>query len=575
MSAGIAEAPAIGIGKLLTESGFSVPTHQGNFRWKEDEVKQLFDDITDAIKRGDHTYYLGLMVFMKSDSEDLIVLDGQQRLATSMMILSAIRGWYEQYTEYKESARQIEEYYIGKKDFGETEIQPRLKLNVANNDAFEKYVVKQKPTEEIRGAFNGFKKYDPNKLLLEAALYCHIRIGEIVKAAGDSSAANLEFVAFVKYLRDRVVISRLVVSDESNAYMIFETLNDRGLELSPLDLVKNYLFGRAASTGASADTNVKLRAMESRWVQMIQTLSNVKSAGFLKAYWTSRHGRVQTSNLFENLKREYRNAEKVIELSTDMLSVSEQYAALESGDDPIWSHYDRDVRDTIRSMKVLGAEQAHPVILGGLARFDQREFERLVRLLEVLIVRFQLIGGGRTGRLEFACAKLAHQIYSRDVTTASKAFQEVREIYPSDQEFLEKFAEKEEGTNAKASYLLKRVEKEARRVEKGANAKELEPSTSLTVEHILPKNPTEEWKANFESEEEVEEAINRLGNLCLVARNKELGRIPFEEKKSIFSTSDLVLTKAIASISGPWNTKSITSRQSELAKHAVNAWRFQ
>ena len=81
MVSGIAEAPPAGLGKLLMESRFAVPNHQRDYSWTE-QVKQLFDDIDSAIEAADPTYFLGLMVFMGSESGELIVLDGQQRLTS-------------------------------------------------------------------------------------------------------------------------------------------------------------------------------------------------------------------------------------------------------------------------------------------------------------------------------------------------------------------------------------------------------------------------------------------------------------------------------------------------------------
>jgi hypothetical protein len=279
MPAAIAEAPSTGIGKLLTESAFNVPTHQGNYRWKEDEVKQLFDDIIEAIAGKDDSYFLGLMVFMQSSDALSVVLDGQQRLATSIMIMAAVRTWLSQFTEYKEDARQIQERFIGLTELGETQVQPRLHLNTANHTLFERYVINERPITEIQTALSSLKRFDPNRLMLEAVLYCHARLAEMVKEAGDSKKARDGLLTLVKYLKDRVFVIRLVVSSEANAYTIFETLNDRGLELSPLDLVKNYLFGRAAS----GHDPYQLREMENRWVQMVATLANVKPGNFLKA----------------------------------------------------------------------------------------------------------------------------------------------------------------------------------------------------------------------------------------------------------------------------------------------------
>ena len=574
MAGAIAEATIKGIGRTLTESGFVVPTHQGNYRWKEDEVKQLFDDVVEAMQRMDDAYFLGLMVFMQSEGEELVVLDGQQRLTTSIMILSAIRAWLNQYTEYKEDARHISEHFIGRKELGESVIQPRLSLNIANHEVFERFVVNEVPLQDIITSISSLKRYDPNRVLLEAAVYCHKRIIDIVGKYTDSADAYNYLLEFVKFLRDKVFVVSLAVSSDVNAYTIFATLNDRGMELSPLDLVKNYLFSLADTLSRTRGSNLQLRTMESRWVQMIRTLGNVKPANFLKAYWTSRHGRIQNTKLFENLKSRYKDTQSAVHLSMDMLSVAEQYNALEVSDDPLWAPYNPKVRESIASLRFLGAEQTRPIMLSGLEKFEPREFERLLRFLEVLIVRYQLVGGGRTGALEIQCARLARLIFNGDVTTATQAYQEMRDIYPSDEEFRSMFQLKEEDSNSKAAYMLRRMEIEARRQEKGANAKELDPSTVLTVEHILPKSPTAEWKVNFADDDQVEDAIYRIGNLCLVARNKELGRDTFDIKKEIFAQSELSLTKELAQYS-TWNMESIVRRQTNLAKYALSTWRFQ
>jgi hypothetical protein len=92
------------------------------------------------------------MVFMQASDTTSIVLDGQQRLATSIMILAAVRTWLSQFTEYKEAARQIQERFIGLAELGETQVQPRLHLNTANHALFERYVINERPITEIQTA---------------------------------------------------------------------------------------------------------------------------------------------------------------------------------------------------------------------------------------------------------------------------------------------------------------------------------------------------------------------------------------------------------------------------------------
>src|SRR5215470_16016505 len=104
MSNGITEAPAAGIGKLLMDNRFSVPNHQRDYSWTEEEVKQLFDDIEAALERESAVYFLGLMVFLNDPGGPLIVLDGQQRLATAVIIFSAIRSWLIQVSDFQDDA---------------------------------------------------------------------------------------------------------------------------------------------------------------------------------------------------------------------------------------------------------------------------------------------------------------------------------------------------------------------------------------------------------------------------------------------------------------------------------------
>ena len=248
------------------------------------------------------------MVFMGGEGKEQIVLDGQQRLATAVIYFSAVRNWLSQYTEYKEDALKIDGWFIGRSELGRRDAEPRIILNSANQQTFLDHIVRSVPIADIRATLDKLKRYDRNRKLLEAAIYCHDRITNLGKSKSDGGQEMTpEQIAkrlfdVVLYFRNSVGVVRLNVKNEETAFTIFETLNDRGVELSPLDLVKNYLFRRAAT-----QSRERLRDMEDRWVEMMSTLSNVKADAFLKAYWTSRHGRIQATNLFAQFKRHTRS----------------------------------------------------------------------------------------------------------------------------------------------------------------------------------------------------------------------------------------------------------------------------
>lgn len=579
MATDIGEGPATGLGKLLQDERFVIPTHQRDYSWAVDDVAALLDDIEGALGRDEKHYFIGLMVFMGSDGRELIVLDGQQRLATAVIYFSAVRNWLRQYGEFDEDGLSVQDWFIGRKGLGKREPQPRIVLNSANHQTFLDYVVARKPLEDLKLAVSKLKRYDRNKKLLDAAIYCHERIWSSAENKEPSDIAAHLF-EIVDYVMDNVGVVCLKVSNEETAFTIFETLNDRGVELSPLDLVKNYLFSKAGRSSRQ-----RLRDMEDRWVQMMAILSNVKADSYLKAFWTSRHGRAQATNLFKRFKAAHNDADSAINVSVDMLAAAEQYAALETSDDPIWSIYSAEAKETVRALKLLGAQQTHPVLLAALQRFEPPEVEKLLKMLESIIVRYQLIGGGRTGKLEIVCARLSEAIFigkikdgadERSVTTARDAFREAHEIYPSDQTFEDEFALARERNNQKAVYILRAIERERRRQELGSRAPENELG-SLTLEHVLPKNPGQEWEKETKADPALrEDCTYRLGNQTLLTKrdNKDIGRVGFDRKKALYAESDIFITRRIAKYDA-WNRTSIEQRQRHMAKLAVSIWRFQ
>jgi uncharacterized protein with ParB-like and HNH nuclease domain len=93
MTIPLSETPTVGLGQYIRETRFSVPRHQRDYSWKEEYVSTFLDDIESAMENGEELYFCGLMVLVKTDGPSFQVLDGQQRLATTLIILGAIRNW--------------------------------------------------------------------------------------------------------------------------------------------------------------------------------------------------------------------------------------------------------------------------------------------------------------------------------------------------------------------------------------------------------------------------------------------------------------------------------------------------
>jgi len=571
MPVGMTDSPQASIGKLLRDYVFQVPPYQRDYRWPVDKVTQLFDDIDAAIQRGDDRYFLGLMVFMRvpDSSNGLIVLDGQQRLATVFVFLAMCRNWMRQYSELQRDAVKIDNDFMGERLFGEQDIvRPRLVLNSANNATFDAYVVNARPVADLEAELARTKKQSRSRRLLEAAVYCHSRIAGLSEQT-DYLTCHKHLARVVNFLNLNAPVVNMTAPDEGTAFTIFETLNDRGLDLSPLDLVKNHLF-RCLGTD-----DPKQRDLEQRWGQMMATLEDSSPDQFLKAFWTSRFGRVQANNLFREFTERYKSSSASVDVSIDMLSASERYAAMANSDDPVWSQYPETVRELVRSLHTLGAQQTHPVVMAALERFDAKELERLLRLLEVLIVRYQFIGGGRTGALEIECAKVAHGIYERRIPDAATAFKEFRSVYTTDEKFKAALRDMRKASAAKTIYLLKGLEREAQRVAASGPVAGIQLDADIAVEHIYPQSPGAEW--SHISEDDDDDLSSLLGNLCLLRKNanRSLGRAVFAKKRQTYAESGILLTRQVAEGYEKWDKKAIQRRQNYLADLGVQAWRFQ
>jgi hypothetical protein len=563
----IAEAPTTGLGRLITDNRFFVPTHQRDYKWDRDRVQAYFDDLFDALDRGDKFYFVGLMVFMRTDDGRLRVLDGQQRLATTVILFSALRAWYGS-TDPQGDATRIQYDFIGRAEYGEPKAEPKLSLNRNNDDRFQAYVINGSPIESIKADLKKTGKNAPNHDLLDAIVFAHQRISDIAQKKGDSAQTKAYFAELIKFLRDAVIAVRLTVPNESNAFRVFETLNDRGMDLSAVDLIKNHLFGLAHSDGANA-----LKQLEHRWSQLTQTLQSLRQEDFLKVYWTSRHGLVQLDDIFEAVKATTKTGDAATNLSIDLLEAAENYAALDDADDPVWAPHTPQSREFIGRLKILGSKLVRPVMLSAMKKFDIGEFEKLLRVLEVIIVRWQVVGEGRTGTIERTCARLAASIWSGKVTKRKGIVDALAELNTPDAEFTAKFGAQENLTRQKAVYLLKRIEEHLRHATLGIPGQGLGPNSDLSLEHILPSNPGAAWSALISLDIGLASMSDRTGNLCLLppGLNKDLGNADFATKVKIYQKSGLLTTKQVAEYS-VWNTQSIEARQKWLAKHAAAVW---
>lgn len=304
--------PTIGLGRFIKENHVIVPSHQRDYSWTEEYVSEFMHDIEEALAMNRTNYFCGLMVFTSTGSAKFKVLDGQQRLATTLMIFSAVRNWFGLFGEYARWKNQAQDY-LESEELGSQITEPRLSLTAANNDAFQQCVIKAVPPNEILKAIRERQFNDRSMTLLSAATWIN---RYIERRAGEFSSPNNAkdfFLKLLVFLSDSVRIVQFVPESDDAAYTIFETLNDRGLELSPLDLVKNYLFSHAEKHRKGS-----LQEFEERWTEMMSVLSSPRADSFLRAFWASRYGKPEGAKLFTAFKKIHNTPEALYQISIDL-----------------------------------------------------------------------------------------------------------------------------------------------------------------------------------------------------------------------------------------------------------------
>lgn len=572
MEASYLEANTYGIGQLITQRKLlSVPEHQRDFAWEREEVEQFFSDVANALTRNDPDYFVGLIVLLGPERGTWQILDGQQRLATTTMIYSAVRNWLTT-RGFDDDANQIESEFIGIRHLGGA-YSPRLTMNLANRDLFTNLVVEKSADERVLVEHQGRSRHSSIYLMTDAILTSR----ELVRGFASTNAEEegdqaSRLFKLTSYLEQQVRVVALDVSSEANAFVIFESLNARGNELSNLDLVKNHVFGLAGPND--------LPAIKEDWQQMASRIEDRNADDFLRVFWTSRYGRIQTAQLFQRIRSEFANQAAVRNLTGQLAEASEHYLALDDPNHDIWSSYGGLTSSYIEVLRLLGNRQVRMPVMSAIDSFDEDEMVGLLRALIILTVRYQVVGKRRTGALEIACARMANRIHEGAIKSGEEARSSLLSLIPSDEEFSNDFSRFEDKKTSRVLYLLTQLDLTARHL---TDPSEAGPSdlgsvaNAALVDFVLPKDPSNGWAKLLDKDPELhDEWLYRIANRVLVEKEilaRSSGGIPFSKKVGDFySNSNFLLTREIGKSKSRWARPRLEERQARLADLAPAAW---
>lgn len=555
-----------GLGELLANNEFIVPTYQRSFAWTDDHVKSLLTDLSGAMKRfttgkGD-AYFLGtIVVIERTKTKSLEVVDGQQRLATTSIFLAAIRDYHLKIS--KDRAAASYDLYLRTHHIPTGKHHARLRLNEVDDRCFSRMIVEQPAKRQQQ------KWSVPSHKRILGAYQCCVDFIESI--AGTNSPKNtIEFLfQMTEFIKSNAQVIKVVVDDEADAFTIFETMNDRHVYLTVADLLKNFLFG---TSGDQIDT------AKGNWREMQGVLGSLKgkkdrTVDFIRQQWGSMHGLVREKELFRDIKNKVTDEDDAIELSAVLAQQASDYVAVLNPLHEMWDGYGNATRHALETFNTLRVERIRPLLLAILYRFNKDEVVKALCFLRSAAVRI-VVTSGISGSVEELIFQIAAKVHHREITKASQ-LAKTMQFVPSDTVFKSVFATINVTKTTLARFYLQEIQDAATDVTDDERVIDRDEKR-VDLEHIIPLAASERQKHWPELSADLGAALcKRLGNQTLMSKkqNSSLNGKSFSEKLKAYALCrGIALTHSISRDYTTFGEEQVNARQAKLADLAVLAW---
>ncbi len=532
---------------------FVIPIYQRTYSWTLKECKQLWDDIIKAGKDEKiSSHFLGSIVYIKkglyqiSTIPELRLIDGQQRLTTISLLLSALSKVIKDPISEMTSDK-LKNYYLINRD-EEEEKHYKLILTKTDKETLSKIIDNKELFDEdsqrIKDNYEFFAK--------------------------QISENNLNEV--LNGLNKLIIIDVSLDKERDNPQLIFESLNSTGLELTQADLIRNFVL-------MGLEKKEQDSLYNDYWSPMEKSFGYAKDLElfdrFMRDYLTIKTEKIpKIKDVYSAFKLYAQNFKDIKELVVDIYKYSKYFVNI-----ALEQEQDSEIKTVFSDINILKVDVSYPFLLQiyedyKQERITKEEFIQILKYIESYVFR-RAICGIPTNSLNKTFANLYKEIKSENYLERFKAALLLKDSYrrfPRDGEFKEQLIVKDVYNFRNRNYLLRKLENH--------NRKELVNVESYTIEHIMPQNEnlSDEWKEELgESWKEVHEKyLHIIGNLTLTGYNSELSDKPFKVKRDIeggFADSPIRLNQSLAKLEH-WNENEILNRARILVDLAVQIWEY-
>ncbi|KAA6491687.1 DUF262 domain-containing protein [Helicobacter pylori] len=531
----------------LTGTIFSIPVYQRNYTWEEENCEKLLQDIV-SISQNKKTHFMGSITYILHLIDDekslrklqeFVIIDGQQRITTIMLLLKAI--------ETKIPNEGIKKEIDNLLNLSGQKL--RLKPIKSDKEAFD--LVMQNRSHEIQGVSHIRNNYKFFTKELDNYLSKGYRIEEIYGA----------------FLRLKIVAIGLELG-EDDPQVVFESINATGVQLKGLDLIRNYLM-----MGENSDRQKHL--YETYWVPLENWLGEKDLNDFIKTYlriYFEDRFKEGEREVYYTLKAHHRDnfSDDIQGLMSDMREYGRIYQIFLDRDHYFLHRGDpqqlANLRLRIKDLVKIKFGVAKPFILRCARDFEEGklDYENFCEILQILISYFvrRSVCGDPTAVLN----KVLYSLYKQLENVSADALKRYlgksvgQTAFPNDDKIKAAFLVRNAyAANQVCKFILLEIEKLS-------NA-EPPKEENLEVEHFYPKTPTQEWRDRvgdyFTFEQDY---LNNFGNLTLSGQNQRLGNKSYEAKIALMEEySSLHLNDYFINNTHSWGIEEVKARSEYLA----------
>ena len=550
---------------------FEIPKYQRAYSWERDQWEQFLEDLKDA----ESGYYLGHFLFESDDDSKYFVIDGQQRLTTCVIFLSAALDILGNEENYKKNVRVWRRRFLEDPDLG-----PRMKTVPLDNVVFQDCIVSSKPAPmsfQTQSAEN----------LVEARKFFSKELNQL----------DAEGICCLIHRLENAVITTYEVADRAMAARVFAFQNDRGKLLTKLEKLKSFLMMTVYMKGTSdAAKETAIESIDTNFGRIYETITRirVRDEDQILAHFLRAKNGYNADLDGKDVKKQLAASVNPVEWVRDFVrQLADSFSFVEEFESDFGEY---PVRLRLLDNMALSYPFLIRVRLCGI-NGDSAAFWKLLKLMENITFR-SLIRGGRAdiqSRLHNHLMRIVDEIsLSNEMGLIVEAIKNGWwGGYWSDGELFRRLGDWFYG-NRVDNYLLWQYERSL--YSHGYTAPVVVTAQEMmkneSIEHIAPQTPTDgnpiangygEYVDRVIPESGIESGgwLNCLGNLMLASQsqNSSLGNKPFSEKLADYSRCILMQQTKIKDYAGKdnngepcWTVDSIRERQRNIVEWAMKNW---